>query len=321
MNTPLETARKHLEDGLRRCIRDKVLILNGGRSGNVVNILHEAVYDAYHVLLKGSTLEAEVELCGEHQGKISLPYAEAGAKNVDLALKLRGTETFLDAIFVKAPMNNYSQNRKNYEESMAGTFVKCRQAHNHLRMVFFDFLPEKDLYFLKDGERKSKNSPDLKAATLPVMDECHPQFYAHARYSYHPDLENALNKKNFVHVWKRLEAAKEKPLSAVNVEGILKVLVDLVQDLSLAVADAKASNPGKVSMLNKGLDIFEARVTYGSTDKELNKGLGLIFAALGGYGLRQRVYLNNECMKRWSQLKPVERDAHQLLLNQELTQF
>lgn len=321
MTTPLESAKKYLEQGLRQCIRDKVIIPNGGRSGKVVNILHKAVFDAYEVLLTGSTLQAEVELCGEHQGKIALPYAEAGAKNVDLALKLRGSETFLDAIFVKAPMNNYGQNRKNYEESMAGTFVKCRQAHSHLRMVFFDFLPAKDLYFLKDGERKGKKIPDLKAATLPVMDECHPQFYAHARYSYHPDLENALNKNNFVHVWRRLENAKEAPLTSVNVDDVLNVLVALVQDLALALEDAKTATPAKVSMLHKGLELFETRVDYGSTDKELNKGLGLIFAALGGYGLRQRVYLNNECMKRWSQLKPTERDAHQLLLNQELTQF
>lgn len=224
----MDTARRHLEQGLYKCISHKFQMCNGNRSGIVMNYLHEAIYHAYAALLNNHALADSVELCGEHEGKIALPY-EDGVKNLDLALKLRGTTTFLDAIFVKAPINNYGQNRKNYEESMAGTFLKSRNAHRHLRVVFFDFLPNEDVYF--DCEGNCKHWASLKTPSLPPMEESHPAYYANARYSFHPELQRAKDKVEFARIWMRLEIEGVDPILHINVQDILDVLQWLVDDL------------------------------------------------------------------------------------------
>ena len=41
MHNPMDTARIHLEEGLRKCVRGKFTIANGNRSGTVMNLLHE----------------------------------------------------------------------------------------------------------------------------------------------------------------------------------------------------------------------------------------------------------------------------------------
>lgn len=318
MQTPLEIASRHLQEGLRKCVRGKLIAPNRNRSGTVMNILHKAIYDAYAALLDGTGMADTLDLCGEHKGKIALPY-EDGTKHLDLALKLRGTGTFLDAIFVKAPLNNYGQNRKNYEESMAGTFLKCRNAHSHLRIVFFDFLPNEDIYFKKNGACVGWSK--LKAPCLPPMNESHPAFYANARYSYHPDLEKATTRREFVKMWKALEAADQEPLQNIEVHDILSVLAVLVDDLAVAVAEAKVSMQKDASALNKGLELFESRSPYGCDDKVLGKGLGLIYAALGGYGMRQRMYLYKRCVQRWIVLQRADASKMWALLDKELTQF
>ena len=73
MHNPMDTARIHLEEGLRKCVRGKFTIANGNRSGTVMNLLHEAIYHAYAVLLANHGLADSLELCGEHEGKIALP--------------------------------------------------------------------------------------------------------------------------------------------------------------------------------------------------------------------------------------------------------
>ena len=314
----MDIARNHLEAGLRKCVRGKLIVHNGHRSGVVMNILHEAIYHAYAALLDGHSMSDTLDLCGEHEGKIALPY-EDGVKNLDLALKLRNTGTFLDAIFVKAPLNNYGQNRKNYEESMAGTFVKCRNAHRHLRVVFFDFLPNEDIYF--DNNGACKGWSNLKTPCLPPMDESHPAFYAHARYSYHPDLEKAATKVEFAQMWEALEAEGKEPLQNVNVQDILGVLAALVDDLAMATAEAQAAMQKDASALLKGLALFETRSPYGGDDKVLGKSLGLIYAALGGYGMRQRMYLYKRCVQRWVVQQRPDTVQAWTLLDQELTQF
>ena len=318
MQTPLDIARNYLEEGLRKCVRGKLIVHNGNRSGVVMNILHEAIYHAYAALLDGHAMADTLDLCGEHNGKIGLPY-EDGVKNLDLALKLRHTGTFLDAIFVKAPINNYGQNRKNYEESMAGTFLKCRNAHRHLRVVFFDFLPNEDIYFDNTGTCKGWTS--LKTPCLPPMNESHPAFYAHARYSYHPALEKATSKVEFAQMWEALEAAGEEPLQNINVKDILSVLAALVDDLAMATAEAQAAMKKDASALLKGLELFETRSPYGGDDKMLGKSLGLIYAALGGYGMRQRMYLYKRCVQRWIVQQRPDTSIVWALLDQELTQF
>ena len=318
MNSPMDIARNHLEEGLRKCVRGKLIVQNGGRSGVVMNILHEAIYHAYAALLSGHSMSDTLKLCGEHEGKIALPY-EDGVKNLDLALKLRDTETFIDAIFVKAPLNNYGQNRKNYEESMAGTFVKCRNAHRHLRLVFFDFLPYEDIYFDKTGACKGWSR--LKTPCLPSMDESHPAFYAHARYSYHPDLEKATTKLEFSKMWESLEAQGKEPLQNINVQGILSVLLSLVEGLAVATAEAQTAMQKDASALTTGLELFESRSPYGGDDKVLGKSLGLLYAALGGYGMRQRMYLYKRCVQRWVVLQHADTSKMWTLLDKELTQF
>ena len=318
MQTPLDIARTYLEEGLRKCIRGKLLVPNGNRSGVVMNILHEAIYHAYAALLDGHSMKDTLDLCGEHEGKIGLPY-EDGVKNLDLALKLRNTGTFLDAIFVKAPINNYGQNRKNYEESMAGTFLKCRNAHRHLRVVFFDFLPNEDIYF--DNTGSCKGWTNLKTPSLPSMNESHPAFYAHARYSYHPDLEKATSKQEFASMWEALEAVGQEPLQNINVHDILVVLSALVDDLAVATAEAQVAMQKDASALLKGLALFDTRSPYGNDDKVLGKSLGLIYAALGGYGMRQRMYLYKRCVQRWVAQQRLDTPQAWALLDQELTNF
>lgn len=314
----MDTARIHLEEGLRKCVRGKFTIANGNRSGTVMNLLHEAIYHAYAVLLSNHGLADSLELCGEHEGKIALPY-EDGVKNLDLALKLRGTSTFLDAIFVKAPINNYGQNRKNYEESMAGTFLKCRNAHRHLRVVFFDFLPNEDVYFEQDG--LCKGWANLKTPCLPPMNESHPAFYAHGRYSYHPSLEKATTKAEFVRMWLEMESQGIAPLHNIDVQPILDVLAALVDDLAMATTEAKDAMNRDAGPLVRGLDMFDSRSPYGGDDKVLGKSLGLIHAALGGYGMRQRMYLYKRCLERWLIQQRPDTAKAWALLDQELTNF
>lgn len=293
-------ARILLEDGLRSCIMEKFKTENSNRSGNVMNILHEAIYHAYAVLLKGSPLSEQVELCGEHNGKVVMSYGE-GNKNVDLALKIRGSETFLDAIFVKAPKSNYAQNRKNYEEAMAGTFLNCRAVHRYLRVIFFDFLSRQDLYFDKQGNFKRWSA--LVPPMLSKMDCVHPAIYANAHYSYHPELldtKEINTKEDFYQKCIAIEKRGEAAIQNIDVGPILEALKAMVADLQDTMDDAKQiSTKSEGSRLDNSLNNFETVL-----EKTPNAGMllgmhaGVIYAELGSYGKRQQKYLQDWFFRR-----------------------
>lgn len=122
-------------------------------------------------------------------------------------------------------------------------------------------------------------------------------------------------------MWEALEAAGEEPLQNINVKDILSVLAALVDDLAMATAEAQAAMKKDASALLKGLELFETRSPYGGDDKMLGKSLGLIYAALGGYGMRQRMYLYKRCVQRWIVQQRPDTSIVWALLDQELTQF
>ena len=301
MTSPyLARVKTILVQGIQACIREK---LSNPRSGSAINILHKAIFQAYKILSAHSPLYKEVEYLSEHYGKIAVPYS-TGTKNIDLGVQHRKSGQLLDAIFVKSPLGNYSQNRINYEENMSGTFMRCREANPNLRVVFFDVLPREDIYFRKDETVKQVGT--LKPPSLGTTSNSHPAVYACAQYSFDPALLSCANKKDMISIWNDMTLNGRSGLVDIDVQPIIDALMKLVSDLPLAVGALTIKAAAPASRLEKLVHLY--RIAHQTRNQsKLLFAMGSMFELAGGTGPRELIYLQSKCFEGWSESSAVER--------------